>query len=121
MTDSPKFETKADPLEESFDAVLMAEDVANQSGEIKSLRTDVDGLKSQMTDISKASARPALDGAKGMPSSAAAQDFVAKYLRRGDQTGIELKGFSGTSGPEGGFAIPQEIDGLIGATLKDIS
>jgi len=121
MTDSPKFETKADPLEASFDAVLMAEDVASQSDQIKSLRTDVDGLKTQMSDISKAASRPALDGAKGMPSSAAAQDFVAKYLRRGDQGGIELKSFSGASGPEGGFAVPQEIDALIGATLKDIS
>ncbi|NRD88308.1 phage major capsid protein [Sphingopyxis sp. BSNA05] len=121
MTDSPQFETKADPLEASFDAVLMAEDVASQSDQIKSLRTDVDGLKVQMSDISKASARPALDGAKGMPSSAAAQDFVAKYLRRGEQAGVELKSFSGASGPEGGFAVPQEIDALIGATLKDIS
>jgi len=121
MTSSPKFETKADPLEESFDAVLMAEDVAHQSDEIKSLRTDVDGLKTQMTDISKASARPALDGAKGMLSSTVAQDFVARYLRRGDQAGIELKSLSGASGPEGGFAVPQEIDGLIGATLRDIS
>jgi HK97 family phage major capsid protein len=121
MTDSPKFETKADPLEASFDAVLMAEDVASQSDQIKSLRTDVDGLKTQMSDISTSSSRPALDGAKGMPSSAAAQDFVAKYLRRGDQGGIELKSFSGASGPEGGFAVPQEIDALIGATLKDIS
>ncbi|MEH6662700.1 MAG: phage major capsid protein, partial [Parasphingorhabdus sp.] len=114
-------ETKADPLEASFDAVLMAEDVASQSDQIKSLRTDVDGLKTQMSDISKASSRPALDGAKGMPSSAAAQDFVAKYLRRGEQAGVELKSFSGASGPEGGFAVPQEIDALIGATLKDIS
>lgn len=121
MTSSPKFETKADPLEESFDAVLMAEDVAHQSDEIKSLRTDVDGLKTQMTDISKASARPALDGAKGMLSSTVAQDFVARYLRRGDHSGIELKSFSSASGPEGGFAVPQEIDGLIGATLRDIS
>ena len=56
-----------------------------------------------------------------MPSSPAAQDFVAKYLRRGEQAGVELKSFSGASGPEGGFAVPQEIDGLIGATLKDIS
>ncbi|MEH6660766.1 MAG: phage major capsid protein [Parasphingorhabdus sp.] len=118
---SPKLETKADPLEASFDAVLIAEDVASQSDQIKSLRTDVDGLKSQMTDISKASARPALDGAKGMPFSPAAQDFVSKYLRRGDQSSTELKSFSGASGPEGGFAVPQEIDGLIGATLKDIS
>lgn len=118
--DTP-IETKADPLEASFDAVLMAEDVANQGDEIKSIRTDIDGLKNQMTDISRASARPALDGAKAMPPSPAAQDFVGRYLRRGDHSGVELKSFSGASGPEGGFAVPQEIDALIGATLKDIS
>ncbi|MEP2987654.1 MAG: phage major capsid protein [Parasphingorhabdus sp.] len=116
-----KLETKADPLEASFDAVVMAEDVASHSDAIGALRTDVDGLKSQMNDISKASARPALEGTKGMTSSPAAQDFVSKYLRRGDHTGIELKSFSGASGPEGGFAVPQEIDVLIGSTLKDIS
>lgn len=111
-------ETKADTLEDSFDTVLMAEDIAE-------LRSDVDGLKTQMADISKASARPALagneTGTKGMVASAAAQDFVAKYLRRGDHAGVELKSFSGASGPEGGFAVPQEIDALIGRTLKDIS
>lgn len=118
-------ESKADPLEASFDAVLMAEESEDHGKAIAELRTDVDGLKSQMTDISKASARPALagnaDGVKGMTSSLAAQDFTSKYLRLGDHAGVELKSFSGASGPEGGFAVPQEIDALIGRTLKDIS
>lgn len=118
-------ETKADPLEASFDAVLQAEQNDNHGNAITALRTDVDGLKTQMADISKASARPALagaaDGMKGMVTSAAARDFTAKYLRRGDHAGVELKSFSGASGPEGGFAVPQEIDALIGRTLKDIS
>lgn len=116
-----KLETKADPLEASFDAVVMAEDIAGHGDAIDALRSDVDGLKSQMLDISKASSRPALEGTKGMVHSVAAQEFVAKYLRRGDHTGIELKSFSGASGPEGGFAVPQEIDTLIGSTLRDIS
>lgn len=116
-----KLETKADPLEASFDAVVMAEDIAGHGDAIDALRSDVDGLKSQMLDISKASSRPALEGTKGVAHSVAAQEFVAKYLRRGDHTGIELKSFSGASGPEGGFAVPQEIDTLIGSTLRDIS
>ena len=120
ISNSP-LELKADPLEASFDAVLMAEESENHGKAIEELRTDVDGLKSQMADISKASARPALDGAKGIISSAASQDFVTKYLRRGDHAGVELKSFSGASGPEGGFAVPQEIDALIGRTLKNIS
>ncbi|PHR13571.1 MAG: phage major capsid protein [Sphingopyxis sp.] len=114
-------ETKADPLEASFDAVLIAEETEQHGQAIAALRGDVDGLKGQVDAIGKVAARPALDGAKGMPSSPAAQDFVAKYLRRGEQAGVELKSFSGASGPEGGFAVPQEIDALIGATLKDIS
>ncbi len=114
-------ETKADPFEESFDAVFQAEENDIHGKAIADLRSDVDGLKSQMVDISKASARPALDGAKSMPHSTDARDFIAKYLRRGDHSGIELKSFSGASGPEGGFAVPQEIDALIGRTLKDIS
>ncbi|WP_108811152.1 phage major capsid protein [Sphingorhabdus sp. Alg231-15] len=124
-------ETKAEPLEASFDAILQAEENGNHDNNdnngkaITDLRSDIDGLKSQMSEISKASARPALaaneDGAKGMMSSNAARDFTAKYLRRGDHSGVELKSFSGASGPEGGFAVPQEIDALIGRTLKDIS
>ncbi|WP_422344867.1 phage major capsid protein [Parasphingorhabdus sp.] len=114
-------ETKADPLEASFDAVLQTEETEQHGKAIAALRTDVDGLKSQMADISRASARPALDGAKGLLASSASKDFVAKYLRRGDHAGVELESFSGASGPEGGFAVPQEIDALIGRTLKDIS
>lgn len=114
-------ETKADPLEASFDAVLQAEESENHGEAIAELRTDVDGLKTQMADISRVSARPALDGAKGLLAASASQDFVTKYLRRGDHAGVELKSFSGASGPEGGFAVPQEIDALIGRTLTDIS
>ena len=121
LSPNSPLETKAGPLEASFDAVLIAEETENHGKAIAALRGDIDGLKGQVEDISKASARPALDGAKGMVSSAAAQDFVAKYLRRGEPAGVELKSFSGASGPEGGFAVPQEIDALIGATLKDIS
>ena len=123
MERSPEnpLETKADPLEASFDAVLIAEETQQHGQAIAALRGDVDGLKGQVDAIGKIAARPALDGAKAMPSSPASQDFVARYLRRGEQAGVELKSFSGASGPEGGFAVPQEIDALIGATLKDTS
>jgi len=121
MEHSLKLETKADPLEASFDAVLIAEETEQHGEAIAALRGDVDGLKGQVDAIGKVAARPALDGAKAMPPSSEAKEFVSKYLRRGEQGGGELKSFSGASGPEGGFAVPQEIDALIGATLKDIS
>lgn len=118
---SSRLEIKADPLEASFDAATETAHPSEQDTAIAGLRTDVDGLKSQMADISRASARPMLDGAKGLNLSSRSRDFTEKYLRRGDHRGIELKSFSGASGPEGGFAVPQEIDALIGRTLKDIS
>ncbi|WP_417616411.1 phage major capsid protein [Parasphingorhabdus sp.] len=121
MEHSLKLETKADPLEASFDAVLIAEETEQHGQAIAALRGDVDGLKGQVDAIGKVAARPVLDGAKAMPPSSEAKEFVSKYLRRGEQAGVELKSFSGASGPEGGFAVPQEIDALIGATLKDIS
>ena len=80
MERSPEnpLETKADPLEASFDAVLIAEETQQHGQAIAALRGDVDGLKGQVDAIGKIAARPALDGAKGLPSSPAAQDFVAR-------------------------------------------
>ena len=47
--------------------------------------------------------------------------FVERYLRRGIDSGVEMKSLSGASGGEGGYAVPREIDGSIAATLKDLS
>ncbi|WP_084192599.1 phage major capsid protein [Parasphingorhabdus marina] len=119
-------EYKADPLEASFDTEAADADSSGASDQrISGLCSDVDSLKDQMVEISRAAARPMLAGGaseiKGLPVSDAARAFTEKYLRRGDHGGIELKSFSGASGPEGGFAVPQEIDALIGRTLHDIS
>lgn len=125
------FETKADPLEASFDAMIAGdgaeENAPSQTdintADIAEIRTDVDGIKTQMTEISRVSARPALagnaSGVKGFSPDARA--FISNYLRRGDHSGVELKSFSGASGPNGGFAVPREIDALIGSTLKSLS
>lgn len=122
---NPDLETKAealsDPLEASFDAVLFAEEQARQDADINMLRGDVDGLKGQMSEISRAANRPMLEGTKGLAVSRSAHDFIERYLRRGDQGGLEQKSFSGATGAQGGFAVPREIDALIGSTLKSIS
>ncbi len=47
--------------------------------------------------------------------------FVDRYIRRGLDAGLELKSFTGATGPDGGFAIPREIDAQIDATLKSLS
>jgi HK97 family phage major capsid protein len=41
------------------------------------------------------------------------------FLRRGET--VEAKSFTATSGAEGGYAVPREIDARIDATLKSIS
>ncbi len=65
----------------------------------------------------QAMARPMLSGATAINPARTA--FVDGYLRKGSE--VELKSFVGTTGAEGGFAIPREIDEVIDATLKAIS
>ena len=132
--DTPKIEVKADAMEASFDAVLAADDMAviaeeqsAQKTEIKALRSDVDltnkdvsALKGQMAKISTASARPALtSGEKGSAYDPKMRAFVDGYLRRGNDT--EMKSASSASLADGGYAVPQQIDAMIGKTLVDIS
>ncbi len=113
MSQATPYQTKslpADPLAASFDAF----------GDIASLKRDVAALKGRIRTAS----RPALsvDGVKS-----AAQDdparaaFTERYLRRGLETGVELKSFTGATGAEGGYAVPREIDAVIDAALKAAS
>ena len=89
-----EIETTMDPLAASFAAIeeLPHEDAA-----------------------AAVAARPALDGARK------ASGFAEGYLRHGIESGIEAKSFEGTSGAAGGYAVPQEIDAAIDATLTAIS
>ena len=61
--------------------------------------------------------RPVLSGGRSADTGTSA--FVNGYLRRGSE--VELKSFSGTVASDGGYAVPQEIDAAIDATLKNIS
>ena len=66
--------------------------------------------------------RPPLAAASHMSASTAETSaFVDRYIRRGLDAGLELKSFTGATGPDGGFAIPREIDAQIDATLKVLS
>jgi len=81
-------ETKADVLEQSFEAMEAA------------------GVPM---------ARPVLEGARA-PNGAMFEGFL-----RSGAGALEMKAMSGTSGAEGGYAIPREIDTLVDATLAAIS
>lgn len=101
-------------LESSFDAVLQAERIEEMAGEIAALRGRLD-------DAVVVGQRPALDGVKGGAVDPARVAFVDRYLRQGLEAGVELKSFAGSSGAAGGYAVPREIDAVIGSTLKAIS
>ncbi|MDB5685370.1 MAG: phage capsid protein [Sphingomonas bacterium] len=107
------YEVKADPLEQSFDAAA--------GDPVKELREEVAVLKARVEGAAIVAARPALDGAKASGTSVAAQAFVGNYLRRGLTGGIETKSVVGTTGIDGGYAVPREIDEAIAATMKAIS
>lgn len=67
--------------------------------------------------VESAVTRPALSGAQA--SDAGRTAFVNGYLRRGSE--VELKSVTGMVAEDGGYAVPQEIDAAIDATLRDIS
>ena len=111
------YEVKAEGLEASFDAV---EDIAVR-GEIAGLRADVAGLKRRLDHAVIAGSRPALGETKADGRNAETKAFVDRYLRKGIEQGVELKAFAGTANADGGYAVPREIDAVIGSTLKSIS
>jgi HK97 family phage major capsid protein len=65
-------------------------------------------------ELGGAVARPLLSGARAGAGAA-----FGGFLRSG--TSVEMKSFTGVSGDSGGYAIPKEIDAVIGATLASVS
>lgn len=103
-------EVKADPLEASFEAL------EREEGEVAQLREEMAQLKARVDAQAMAGARPALSGAK-----AQASPFVESYLRKGLESGVELKAMSSLTDSAGGYAVPDEIDSEIGRLLTAIS
>jgi HK97 family phage major capsid protein len=103
-------------LDASFDLVAR-QDAAEEA--IDALRSDVDDVKARLDRVSRAAARPILEGALAQPASLELKGFVDGYLRHGRDT--ELKSISGAALADGGYAVPREIDATISARLKNIS
>ncbi|HLL31443.1 MAG TPA: phage major capsid protein [Allosphingosinicella sp.] len=103
-------EVKADPLEASFEALERGDE------EVAQLREEMAQLKGRMDAQAVAAARPALSGAKGQVSP-----FADSYLRKGLESGVELKALAGTTDSAGGYAVPEELDSEIGRLLTSIS
>ncbi len=124
------FEVKADGdlLEASFDAMLKTDEhgerIAALETGLDGVKTDLDAVKAEgvtmrerVERLARASGRPSLGG--GDERAPQTKSFVDHYLRRGLETGV--KSFAATTGPDGGYAVPREIDALIARTLADIS
>ncbi len=120
-----------DPMEASFDVLLSAQahaqrldtlegDVTEVKADVSALKSDNETIKSTMTKIATAAARPALAGGNSVADkSPETKSFVDGYLRSGRET--ELKSVSGAIASDGGYAVPREIDAVIGKTLAEIS
>jgi HK97 family phage major capsid protein len=107
-------EVKADILAESFDALAQAERMA-------AIEAQVAQLGEQLRGQAALAQRPVLDGAKGGAADPAHIAFVERYLRHGEQAGVEMKSFSAATTGSGGFAVPRQIDEAIDTQLKAIS
>lgn len=101
-------------LDASFD-IVTRQDATDEA--VFALRGDVEEVKSRLERVSRAAARPPIDG--GAAQSPELKGFVDGYLRQGRLP--EQKALSGATSADGGYAIPREIDTLIAARLKDIS
>ena len=99
-------DVKTDALEASFEAL------EREDEDVAALKEEVAQLKARIDAGAVAAARPALSGAKAEGSA-----FVEGYLRKGLESGVELKALSGVSDAAGGYAVPEEIDAEIARLL----
>jgi len=102
-------------LDTSFDLVQRQD--ATEAA-VEALRGDVEDVKARLDRVSRAAARPMIDGASSAPSLEV-KGFVDGYLRMGREH--EVKSISGAVAADGGYAVPREIDAMISARLKNIS
>ena len=106
--------TPVEALDASFDLVAR-QDAADEA--IGALRSDVEEVKSRLDRVSRAAARPVIEG--GATSSLEVKSFVDGYLRHGREA--EVKSVTGAVPADGGYAVPREIDAVISAQLKKLS
>jgi len=71
--------------------------------------TELEGIKSRLDAIEKQKGRPGFAGGNGQGSEYK-NDFVAGFMRKGDESAIQVK--SGNTGvdADGGFAVPEDMD-----------
>ena len=105
------YDTKADPLDASFDAAPPADTTA----------ADIAGLKAEVARLNALPlTRPALAESKA-DTGTVRSGFVERYLRKGLEAPAEVKSLSAGVATDGGVAVPREIDAAIDVVLKATS
>ncbi|WP_448582300.1 phage major capsid protein [Thermaurantiacus sp.] len=92
------------------------------AAELEAMKVSVEAIKSELAGLRRQAverARPALAGSSARDGERAA--FADGFLRKGMESGLELKRFQGNVPGDGGVAVPREIDQMIESTLRSIS
>ncbi len=115
------YEMKADDgVETAFEGAGAAIEAAARTealtADIAALKAEVKGLGAQLT----VSRRPAL-ALTADAASPESKAFADAYLRKGLETSPELKSMSSVTGPDGGYAVPVELDRQIETVMKEAS
>lgn len=117
------YETKADAVAAAETArmpAIVTSEIA--AAELEAMKASVEAIKSDLAGLRRNAVerdRPVLAGRSVSDGERAA--FADGFLRKGIDSGFELKRFQGNVPGDGGVAIPREIDQMIESTLRSIS
>lgn len=97
-----------------------------QGAAMKDFRKHIDAkyeeLASRVVEMQKASGRPSLGGFPHHSGQSAEVKGFLSYMRSGDTAGvIQSKAASSGSGPDGGYLVPEELDGMLTKYLRAAS
>ncbi|MBV7255213.1 phage major capsid protein [Pacificimonas sp. WHA3] len=109
------YEMKADEVEAAFEDAADATEMVQ--ADIAALKDEIKGLSAQMMAVRRPALGVKTEGQDGSERKA----FADAYLRKGHESAPELKSLSTTTGPEGGYAVPKELDRMIETVMKEAS
>ncbi|MGB3723742.1 MAG: phage major capsid protein [Pacificimonas sp.] len=104
-------------FQDAGDAISAAAETEAVAAEIAALKAEVKGLGAQLTVLR----RPALDVKATPDGSPERKAFADGYLRKGVESAPELKSLNTVSGPDGGYAVPVELDRMIDSVMGEVS
>ena len=92
---------------------LPTADIDVKLANVDKAMTELDGMKSAIDELSKKAARGGLGGNGSNPEQAEHKQAFTKWMRKGVEDGLaelEAKALNLGANPDGGFAVPEELD-----------